>query len=41
MKTFNYKKFWKKYSIHLAGKLLDLLILFAIGYSLGFQLIRY
>jgi len=41
MKTFDYKKFWKKYLIKLTMKILDLSVLFGIGYSLGLQLIRY
>jgi len=41
MKTFNHKKFIKSYLIRLAGKILDLIVLFSIGYALGLKLIRY
>ncbi|HEY4499320.1 MAG TPA: hypothetical protein VJH94_04650 [Candidatus Paceibacterota bacterium] len=41
MKTFDYKKFTKKYLIKLTMKILDIIILFTIGYALGLKLIRY
>lgn len=41
MKTFDYKKFIKKYLIKLAMKILDIVILFSVGYALGLKLVRY
>jgi len=40
-KGFDWKKFWKRFLIRLANRLLELSVLFAIGYALGLQLIRY
>jgi hypothetical protein len=40
-KKFDWNKFWKKFLIRLANKILELSVLFAIGYGLGLKLIRY
>lgn len=41
MRNFNYRKFAKKYCIKLAGKVLDIVILIAVGSLLGLHLVRY
>lgn len=38
---FNWRKFWRKAAIRLSYRAMELLILLAIGLSLGFKLIRY
>lgn len=37
----NNRRFWKKFFFRLLSRLLELLILFGIGYALGLKLIRY
>lgn len=48
MKTLNKKnvmkqtkRFFKKFAYKMASKILELLVLFGIGYALGLHLIRY
>jgi hypothetical protein len=40
-KSFDWHKFWKLFLIKLANKILELAVLFGIGYALGLKLIRY
>jgi hypothetical protein len=35
------RKFFKKFFFRLASKILELTVLFAIGYAMGLKLVRY
>lgn len=37
----NVHRFFKKFGYRMASKILELITLFGIGYTLGFKLIRY
>jgi hypothetical protein len=40
-KGFSFRKFFKLLTIRLANKMIEIGVLFAIGYSLGLKLVRY